>query len=212
MKVDYINETVEERLEFDDIATNIFGPAYEIIVEDIIKETKKTRGICIDIGSGGGHLGISLSKKTDFKTFLFDISSAALEYGKKRIIENKLEKRVETLLGNVENIPLDNESVDLAISRGSVWFWEDQKKGFREVFRVLKKGGFAYIGGGFGNEKTAEKIDREMLKTNSNWQKKKEEIKNDSSSKRFREILKELNPKYYKIIDDKRGLWAIFSK
>jgi hypothetical protein len=38
----------------------------------------------------------------------------------------------------------------LVVSRGSLWFWDDQVKGPQEIYRVLKPGGVAFVGGGLG--------------------------------------------------------------
>lgn len=212
MKKDYLNETREQRLEFDDIATNIFAPAYKVIARQAIKKTGINEGVCLDIGSGGGHLGFAISDISNLTTYLFDISKEALIIAEERINERNLGNKVKALLGNVEDIPLEDNSVDLAVSRGSVWFWDDKDKGFEEIYRVLKPGGFAYIGGGFGSKEVTEAIDKEMSKQNSGWVKKKSDIKRDSSADKFRDILNNLEIINYEIIDDETGLWAVFSK
>lgn len=212
MKKDYINETREQRLEFDEIATNIFAPAYEVIAKEAIDKTGINKGVCLDIGSGSGHLGFAIAEVSNLNTLLFDISKEALVLAKERIKEKNLEGRVNTLLGNVEDIPMEDNSIDLCVSRGSVWFWDDISKGFEEIYRVLKPGGFAYIGGGFGAKEVAEAIDEKMLERNPEWGKKKTDIRGDSSADKFRDILNNLNISGYEIIDDETGLWAVFSK
>jgi len=47
-------------------------------------------------------------------------------------------------------MPLPSESVDLVFSRGSIFFWDDPAQGLQEVYRVLRPGGEAMIGGGRG--------------------------------------------------------------
>ncbi|MFA7148725.1 MAG: class I SAM-dependent methyltransferase, partial [Syntrophomonadaceae bacterium] len=49
-----------------------------------------------------------------------------------------------------KGLPLADNFADFIISRGSIWFWEDKAKGLAEIYRVLKIGGTALIGGGFG--------------------------------------------------------------
>ena len=41
--------------------------------------------------------------------------------------------------------------MDFLVSRGSIFFWEEPAKGLKEVQRVLRPGGKAFIGGGAGS-------------------------------------------------------------
>jgi arsenite methyltransferase len=50
-------------------------------------------------------------------------------------------KNVEFRLGEVENLPVDDNSVDVAISNCVINLVPNKKQAFQEVFRVLKKGG-----------------------------------------------------------------------
>lgn len=48
-------------------------------------------------------------------------------------------------------MPFPDNSVDLVVSRGSIFFWDDPVKGLQEVYRALRPGGKAMIGGGAGS-------------------------------------------------------------
>lgn len=198
--------------EFDNIATNIFGPLYPVVAEQIKKKTSVTEGICMDIGSCGGHLGVAFANITNTKVILFDKDLEALEIAQTRISNLKLSNRMDTLLGDVHNIPLGDETLDIAISRGSIWFWQDQLTALKEIYRVLKKGGCAYIGGGFGNKALKKEIDVKMIKKNPNWLNKRKGFIGDNCSEKFINLLKEANIEDYEIIDDESGLWIYFKK
>jgi hypothetical protein len=43
--------------KFDRIARGVFAPVYPVIAGQIIARTGVTRGVCLDIGCGGGYLG-----------------------------------------------------------------------------------------------------------------------------------------------------------
>ncbi len=81
-----------------------------------------------------------------------------LELTKKYVKEEKLEKRSSFLLGDIHKIPYEDESLDLIISRGSNPFWEDWEQAYKEIYRVLKKGGKTYIGCGFGSKKLYDEV------------------------------------------------------
>jgi ubiquinone/menaquinone biosynthesis C-methylase UbiE len=148
--------------QFDHIARTIFAPAYPVIAEQIISRTGVTRGVCLDIGCGGGYLGAALARTTDLSVYFFDKSADMLAIAARTIAENGLENRSTTLHGEVTAIVLEDESVDLVVSRGSIFFWDDLPRAFSEIHRVLATGGWAYIGGGFGSRAIKEDIERQM--------------------------------------------------
>ncbi len=60
--------------EFDRIAREVFPPVSLLIAEQIKEITGITEGVCLDIGAGGGYLGIALG--TDYRSCCY--SSAQL--------------------------------------------------------------------------------------------------------------------------------------
>ncbi|MDR3555775.1 MAG: methyltransferase domain-containing protein [Syntrophobacteraceae bacterium] len=66
-------------------------------------------------------------------------------------------ERSDTLRGDVAAIELPDYSVNLVVSRGSVFFWEDCRGAFKELYRVLAPGGVGYIGGGLGRPRFANR-------------------------------------------------------
>jgi hypothetical protein len=54
--------------KFDRIARSLFAPVYPVIAGQINARTGVTRGICLDIGRGGGYLGAATRAR--FETVL----------------------------------------------------------------------------------------------------------------------------------------------
>ena len=54
-------------------------------------------------------------------------------------------KNVEFKLGDIENLPIDNESIDVVISNCVINLAPDKLKVFKEAYRVLKKTGRMYV-------------------------------------------------------------------
>ena len=155
--------------EFDKVAREIFAPAYMIFAEQIKEETGVTNGICLDVGSGGGYLSLALAKTTHLDMILLDQSKEMQNIAETNINKAALQKRLCTLLADVHQIPLDDCSVDIVVSRGSVFFWEDLPRAFNEIYRVLSPGGVTFIGGGFGSIDLKKRIDEIMGKRNKDW-------------------------------------------
>lgn len=202
----------KKALEFDEIASNIFAPIYPAIASSIIEKTKIDEGICIDIGCGGGHLGIEISKITRMYVNLLDISPYSLNIANNRIKSKGLKNRMKTVLGDVHNIPFENNTVQLIVSRGSIWFWENQVKALTEIYRVLSKGGFAYIGGGFGNDILRREVFEKMENREPNWEERRKGFIKDNNAEKLDRIATEANIPYYNIIDDDSGLWIVMNK
>lgn len=198
--------------EFDEIANGPFFPIYSVIAQQILERTGINSGTCIDIGSGGGHLGLSLAKITQMNVVLMDIREDALTIAKKRAAEWNLSERTSTVIGDAQCMPFEDESIDLCISRGSVWFWEDQKKGFEEIYRVLTKDGMAYIGGGFGTKELKEHVDRKMKERDSEWPRSREKFVEGNTIEHFTKILNQIGISNFEITDDEKGIWVLFEK
>ena len=98
--------------------------------------------VVLDLGSGGG-IDVLLSAKRVRRTgkaYGLDMTDEMLalanENKRKAGVEN-----VEYLKGEIENIPLPDNSVDVIISNCVINLSADKDRALREAFRVLKPGG-----------------------------------------------------------------------
>jgi len=73
-------------------------------------------------------------------------------------MEAGLGKRIEAVTADVCALPFDDDSVDLVVSRGSIFSGMIKVAAFREINRILKPGAVAYIGGGMGNEEIRAQV------------------------------------------------------
>jgi len=105
----------------------------------------------VDLGSGPGGVGLALLERMhDVVVVLMDPDSEALGRALDSARQRGLSARAVAVVGSAESIPLPDESVDIVVSRGSFYFWQDRAQGLGEVWRVLRPGGRAMIGGGLG--------------------------------------------------------------
>ncbi len=202
--------------KYDAIARTVFAPVYPVIAEQIKVRTGIVKGACIDVGCGGGYLGAALARVTDLSMCFFDRSEEMLAIVDRTIAENHLEGRATKLLGEVSSIGLPDASVDLAISRGSVFFWEDLAGAFREIHRVLAPGGWSYIGGGFGSLELKESIKREMETRDQNSGEFRERMRKNlgpETRARFEAALKDAGVGSYSFLQGEDvGLWILMRK
>ncbi len=206
-------QTKKERTKrYDFVARTLHAPMYDYYAQKIKKITKITKGVCIDVGSGGGYMGLSLAKITDLEFIFLDISQAALDKAQEHIVEDGLQGRAKTLLANVQAIPLEDASVELVISRGSIPFWEDPAKGLFEIYRVLKPGGKAFVGGGKGSKEIRDLIDTRRaeagMKPFGNSKKKH----GDGMKRDYAALLKGVGITQFTIHEGDDGRWIEMSK
>ncbi len=193
--------------EFDQVAREVFAPIYPVIARQIINKSGITRGTCLDIGCGSGYLGIALAGITELSVCLFDKSPEMLKIADHNIIASGFKSKMWTLCGDVQDIPLADKSIDLAVSRGSIFFWENRVKAFQEIFRVLSPGGCACIGGGFGTPELKQQITEKMLKIKKDWL---EMVKRNTGKQNeidFNDELRLAGIPQYEVNRDDKGLW-----
>lgn len=191
--------------EFDRIAREIFGPVYISIAGQIKAKTCITKGACLDLGTGGGYLGIALARITDLDFYLLDSSREMVEIARCNIIDAGLTGRLHAIHGDVHDIPLAESSVELVISRGSIFFWKDKVKAFREIYRVLVPGGVAYIGGGLGAREVRQQV-REKMKQAGRTLPGMNNKKNDHQAE-YREALQKACIVDSSVTRSEVGLW-----
>ena len=124
---------------------------YPYCVADALKYCKPEKGFWVDLGAGKGQLTIPLIEVTKNPVLMIDPDMEAMAEGLRLAREKGLGDRLSAVVGVAEDLPLLDDSVDLLVSRGSIFFWDDPAKGLKEVYRVLRPGAKAYIGGGAGS-------------------------------------------------------------
>jgi ubiquinone/menaquinone biosynthesis C-methylase UbiE len=145
-------------VKFNRVAKTAFAPIYPYLAEQIKNKFGITEGTCVDIGSGPGSLAIAMAKITDLRVFSLDLQAEMSDIARQNFAEEGLEKRIEAVTADVHHMPFADNSVDIAVSRGSIFFWDDKAAAFREINRILKPSGIAYIGGGMGNEQIRAQV------------------------------------------------------
>jgi len=96
----------------------------------------------LDLGSGGG-IDVLLSAKRvgpTGKAYGLDMTEEMLALAEQNKLKSGL-KNVEFLKGEIENIPLPPDTVDVIVSNCVINLSGDKDRVLREAFRVLKPGG-----------------------------------------------------------------------
>lgn len=111
---------------------------YQNLADIVKKYATKAKPVIIDLGVGPGLLSQELHTQIPNAIIIgVDPNKKMLSLAQQNACFDTFEAR----LGSSENIPVDDDSADIVVSRFSLTYWKDQKESFSEMFRVLKKDG-----------------------------------------------------------------------
>ena len=96
----------------------------------------------IDLGSGSGMDAFiaNLKSGNEGQIIGIDMTQAQLDKSEKLAAENQI-KNVSFINSYIENLPLDDNEVDVVISNGVINLSAEKGKVFSEITRILKRGG-----------------------------------------------------------------------
>ena len=95
----------------------------------------------LDLGAGYGGAMRTLVRQTGAKAICLNISGTQNDYNRQKIRQAGLGDRIEVLHGVFEDVPQEDESVDVVWSQDAFLHSDQRDKIISEAFRVLKPGG-----------------------------------------------------------------------
>ena len=202
----------EEAQRFNSIAKTALASVNPVVARQITELCGISKGTAIDIGSGPGHLAIELAKHTNLSIFTLDVSVAMQPITSENILNAGFSDRIIPVTGNAMKMPFNDASADLIVSKGSVFFWDDLSATFQEIHRVLKPGGKAFIGGGFGSFATFEEVRQTMDTIDPTWIDGVRKRLGTETADRLRDALETAGIQNYEILQNSWQLWMIFGK
>ena len=111
---------------------------YQNLADIVKKYATNAKPVIIDLGVGPGLLSQELHTQIPNAIIIgVDPNKKMLTLAQQNACFDTFEAR----LGSSENIPVEDGSADIVVSRFSLTYWKDPKKSFSEMFRVLKKDG-----------------------------------------------------------------------
>jgi len=117
---------------------------YREVTEEIF--SKLSSGRILDIGTGPGYVPLEIARGSqNLEVKAIDISSAMVMIASKNAKDAGLSRRVQFKYGSAGSIPYGDGYFDLIISTLSFHHWAKPRECLKEIHRVLKSGGKAWI-------------------------------------------------------------------
>ncbi len=138
---------------FDNISENYDGLNRVISLGIDVKWRKKVVKIVgknnpkqiLDIATGTGDLALMMADLNPDRIVGLDISAGMLEVGKQKIAKANLSDKIEMIVGDSEDMPLDDNTFDAMTVSFGVRNFAHLNKGLTEIARVLKPTGVLVI-------------------------------------------------------------------
>ncbi|MCR5002735.1 MAG: bifunctional demethylmenaquinone methyltransferase/2-methoxy-6-polyprenyl-1,4-benzoquinol methylase UbiE [Bacteroidales bacterium] len=98
-------------------------------------------GKVLDIACGTGDFSIAIAKKTTATVTGFDLSAGMLKIMDEKVKAEGLDGRIETLQGDCEKMPFQDNSFDCVTIGFGIRNFEHREEALKEILRVLRPGG-----------------------------------------------------------------------
>lgn len=109
------------------------------VIQMVANENPKN---VLDIATGTGDLAIQFAKKSNIPSIVgLDLSDGMLNVARKKIYSTPLEKKVEFIKGDSEDLPLPDNSYEAITVSFGIRNFENLENGLSEIYRVLAPGG-----------------------------------------------------------------------
>lgn len=203
---DYGGMDRKKAQEFDSRVMKHFASAFPAVARQVFETCGVLEGVCVEIGSGTARLTIELAKQSNLEIYALEKAPAMFELGSENIERAGLNDRIRAVLGDAHKMPFANDFANLIVSRGSYHFWTEKDVVFKEISRILKPGGAAFVGGGFGLGHSKEDLER---MTRVRDQSLGDDAKYYYSATKMEESLQLAGVERYRVLLDETGLWAV---
>ena len=187
-----------------------FQPFYPHIAEQAIGAYGHQAGDVLEIGPYCPGISLALAEGwPGLRIVVGDDRPETNAYFREKIAAAGLEGRVEVRHVDKFALASSEGSFDLVLFRGGLFFWGDMAGILREAHRVLRPGGVALVGGGFGAGAPDELIEAHLPRS-----RELNRLLNKSrlTSRQVWDALREAGVADHATLDHRHGLWAVLRR
>jgi SAM-dependent methyltransferase len=133
---------------------------YPYVASQIMEAFQRDYGSVLELGPFSGGISLELARSHPRIAITIGAESpAVIEYLRRKIALSGLSKRIAVEATDLEHLQFADAQFDLVILRGAFFFLKHGAGLLGEIVRVLKPGGMAFVGGGYGKGTPKELIE-----------------------------------------------------
>jgi len=137
---------------------------YRPMADEIV--ASKAEGTILDLGTGPGYLPIEMARRSpSIRIIGIDLSPKLIHMARVNAAQAGFSDRLMFQVGNAARLQFDENVFDMVMSTGMLHSLKDPVTAVTEIYRVLKKGGEAWI---YDPAKVASQIDRKKWRASLN--------------------------------------------
>lgn len=149
---------------------SLWRKVYPYLVAHIMEGYRRDSGAVLELGPFSGGISLELARLyPGLNITIADESPEVVGYLAKEISASELSEGIAIKKTDLDRLAFDDSQFDLIIFRGAFFFLNEKENLLREIFRVLKDGGMAFVGGGYGKgvpQKIVDEITDESRELN----------------------------------------------
>ncbi len=139
---------------------DLWSKIYPYLATQVMEHYGKNHGDVLELGPFSGGISVELARlHPGLSITIAAQDPGVVDYLRKEIEEAGLNRKIEVAWSELDNLVFADCLFDLILFRGAYFFLDEEGKILREIYRVLKEDGLAFIGGGYGKNTPQALID-----------------------------------------------------
>jgi ubiquinone/menaquinone biosynthesis C-methylase UbiE len=137
---------VSRPARYDRMTSGPFRRVHARVVADVAGAGLGSGVRVLDVGTGPGGVPLAIARARPLlRVDGLDLSADMIAYARQATVNAGLDDRLTFTVGDVADLPYADGTFDLVVSSMSQHHWGDVRAGVREIRRVLRPAGQAWI-------------------------------------------------------------------
>ena len=139
---------------------DLWSRIYPYLAIQVMEYYGRSHGEVLELGPFSGGISVELTRlHPELSITIAAQDPGVVDYLRKEIEGAGLNRKMEVVWSELDNLVFADCLFDVVIFRGAYFFLDEEGKILREIYRILKEDGLAFIGGGYGKNTPQVLID-----------------------------------------------------